>query len=215
VSRAKGSRIWDADGREYLDYTMGWGSTILGHADDRVQAAIRDVLDTGPTTPFPHPLEMEVSRLLVEDFAPAEMVVFGKNGSDVCTVAARMARVTTGKRVILSCGFHGWQDFAIEHFGRRQRRFGSWRRDVSQIPLQRRARFLRLYERYRHDLAAVMIDPAGPWQDDGPAPDADAIFLQTIADAARRAGSAHLRRDHHGLSLSWRQRPEATASRRT
>jgi predicted aldo/keto reductase-like oxidoreductase len=102
VSRAKGCRIWDGEDREYIDYTMGWGSTILGYADDRVQAAIRGVLDTAPVTPFPHPLEMEVSQLLVEDFAPAEMVVFGKNGSDVCTVAARLARLATGKRVILS-----------------------------------------------------------------------------------------------------------------
>ena len=53
---------------------------------------------------------------MVEDFPSAEMVVFGKNGSDVCTVAARLARLVTGRRLILSCGFHGWQDFALDCF---------------------------------------------------------------------------------------------------
>ena len=117
VARAKGCRIWDVEGNEFLDYTMGWGSTILGHADDRIQAAIAQVLDTGAVLPSPHPLEMEVSRMLVEDFPSNEMVAFGKNGSDVCTIAARLARRRSrGSATILSSGFHGWQDFALEYF---------------------------------------------------------------------------------------------------
>ena len=55
--------------------------------------------------------------MLTEDFPCAEMVVFGKNGSDACTVAARLARVHTGRRVILYSGYHGWQDFWAEQAG--------------------------------------------------------------------------------------------------
>jgi hypothetical protein len=55
---------------------MGWGSTILGHADDRIQAAIRAVLDSGGVLPFPHPIEMEVSRMLPDEFPSNDMVVF-------------------------------------------------------------------------------------------------------------------------------------------
>ena len=55
ISRAKGARVWDVEGNEFLDYTMGWGSTILGHAEDRIQDAIRQVLDDGTILPFPHP----------------------------------------------------------------------------------------------------------------------------------------------------------------
>jgi glutamate-1-semialdehyde aminotransferase len=154
--------VWDVEGREYIDYSMSWGATLLGHADDRVQEAIRRKLDSGPLPPFPDPLEMEVSRLLIEDFPGAEMVVFGKNGSDVCSVAARLARLVTGKRVILSCGFHGWQDFALGHFPF----------DASGIPagarqpfykfgFNDREDFFRLYREHRDDLAAVMIEPGG------------------------------------------------------
>lgn len=62
IARGKGSRVWDVEGHEFIDYTMGWGSTILGHADDRIQTAVRTALDTGAVLPFPHPVEMEVSR---------------------------------------------------------------------------------------------------------------------------------------------------------
>ncbi|MFC1701744.1 aminotransferase class III-fold pyridoxal phosphate-dependent enzyme, partial [Pseudomonadota bacterium] len=167
IERAKGSRVWDTEGNEFIDYTMGWGSTILGHADDRIQQAIRATLDCGAVLPSPHPLEMEVSQMLVEDFSPHEMVAFGKNGSDVCSIAARLARVTTGKHVILSCGFHGWQDFSLEYFQfqdcgipfRDERSLFKFRfNDVKG--------FLALYEIHKKDLAAVMIEPAGPLIDD-------------------------------------------------
>ncbi len=192
IERAKGCTVWDVEGHEYTDYTMGWGSTILGHADDRIQQAIRQTLDCGAVLPLPHPLEMEVSRMLVEDFAPHDMVAFGKNGSDVCSIAARLARVTTKKRVILSCGFHGWQDFALEYFSfedcgipfRDQRNLYKFQfNDIEG--------FLALYERHKNDLAAVMIEPAGPLIDDviglGGEPDPD--FLHLIADATRRVGA--------------------------
>ena len=192
VARAKGCRIWDVDGEEFLDYSMGWGSTLLGHADDRIQAAIRDVLDTGAVVPFPSPLEMDVTQMLVEDWPSAEMVVFGKNGSDVCTVAARLARLTTGKTTILSCGFHGWQDFALDYFTMASSgipdRPG---RSLHKFTFNDRAEFLALYDRCKDDLAAVLIEPAGALisPEAGIGSDADPAFLRLIADAARRAGA--------------------------
>ena len=192
TERGKGCHIWDVEGNEYIDFTMGWGSNILGHADPRIVRAIADSLEFGSVLPSPHPYEMEVSQMLVEDFAPHEMVAFGKNGSDVCSIAARLARVVTGKRVILSCGFHGWQDFALEYF-----RFEDCgvpyrdERSLYKFRFNDTAGFLDLYDRYKHDLAAVMIEPAGPLIDDAvglggePAPD----FLPLLADAARRVGA--------------------------
>ena len=192
IERAKGCIVWDVEGHEYTDYTMGWGSTILGHGDDRIQQAIRESLDCGAVLPLPHPLEMEVSRMLIEDFAPHDMVAFGKNGSDVCSIAARLARVTTKKRVILSCGFHGWQDFALEYF-----QFEDCgipfrdQRNLYKFQFNDIDGFLALYDRHKHDLAAVMIEPAGPLIDDlvglGGEPDPD--FLHLIADATRRVGA--------------------------
>lgn len=193
IARGKGCRVWDVEGHEFLDYTMGWGSTILGHADDRIQAAVREMVDTtGAVLPFPHPVEMEVSRRLLDWFPGNDMVVFGKNGSDMCTIASRLARVITRKRVILSCGFHGWQDFGLDYFTFEDcgipDRPG---RVLHKFPFNDRARFLELYEHHRHDLAAVMIEPAGPLIDDeaGLGGEPEPEFLHTVADAARQAGA--------------------------
>ena len=191
VSKAKGCHLWDQEGRCYIDYIMAWGSTILGYGDDRIQAAIGEVLEMPPLTPFPSYLEMDVARMLTEDIPCAEMVVFGKNGSDVCTVAARLARLHTGKRIILCSGYHGWQDFWVEADG-----FG-----VTGVPdrpeqLIHRFRFndeedfLRLFKRFKGDLAAVMLEPSGPGESiQGPEQDADKDFLETIAEATRSVGA--------------------------
>jgi glutamate-1-semialdehyde 2,1-aminomutase len=181
ISKAKGCRVWDPEGHEFLDYTMGWGSTMLGYADPRIQQAVSEsVAATAPLSPFPDPLEMEVSEMIAEDFPSAEMVAFGKNGSDVCTVAARLARIATGRRQILSCGFHGWQDFAVEPKG-----------ELHKFRFNDAAGFRALYERHRADLAAIMIEPAGPFisPDEGLAGDADKGFLDLLAQAARDAGA--------------------------
>ena len=186
----QGCHVWDPEGREYIDYSMSWGATILGHAEDRIQEAIRGKLDSGALPPFPDPLEMEVSRMLVEDFPSAEMVVFGKNGSDVCTVAARLARLVTGKRVILSCGFHGWQDFALDYFTFADSGIPKGPDQVlHKFRFNDRADFFRLYNEHRRDLAAVMIEPAGPFTgpESGMGGDADRGFLEEIAEAARNA----------------------------
>jgi glutamate-1-semialdehyde 2,1-aminomutase len=165
VSKAKGCHIWDSQQRKYIDYVMGWGCCLLGYADRRIQSAIKNVLDTGSITPFPYALEMEVAQMLIEDFPCAEMIVFGKNGSDICTVAARLARAHTGRKIILCSGYHGWQDFWVERMG-----FGSTGIPDCPEPLIHAFKFNdledfnRLYQLYRDDLAAVMLEPAGPAQ---------------------------------------------------
>ncbi|MCG6880325.1 MAG: aminotransferase class III-fold pyridoxal phosphate-dependent enzyme [Deltaproteobacteria bacterium] len=191
VSKAKGCHLWDQEGRRYIDYIMAWGSTILGYGDDRIQRAIADVLEMPPLTPFPSFLEMDVARMLTEDIPCAEMVVFGKNGSDVCTVAARLARIYTGKRIILCCGYHGWQDFWVE-----AELFEVTGVPERPEPLIHRFRFndkedfFRLFREHKGDLAAVMLEPSGPGESiQGPEQDADRDFLAAIAEAARSAGA--------------------------
>jgi glutamate-1-semialdehyde 2,1-aminomutase len=191
VSRASGCHLWSPEGRRYLDYVMGWGSALLGYNEPRVRQAIQDVMDCAPVVPFPHPLEIEVSRMLVEDVPCAEMVVFGKNGSDVCTLAARVARLFTGRTTILFCGYHGWGDWWVEHAG-----FGASGVPDRAAPLIHRFRFndladfTRLFERHRADLAAVMLEPAGPGERPGQVSgDGDPRVLQAIASMTREAGA--------------------------
>jgi glutamate-1-semialdehyde aminotransferase len=191
VTRAKGCHVWDSEYRQYIDYIMGWGCSLLGYADERVQSAIRDVLETGAVAPFPYPLEMEVAQMLTEDFPCAEMVVFGKNGSDVCSVAARLARAYTGKHIILCSGYHGWQDFWVERMG-----FAVTGIPDRPQPLIHAFKFndlhdfKRLYQIYRDDLAAVMLEPAGPAQSiQGHFQDADPAFLTELAQITRATGA--------------------------
>jgi glutamate-1-semialdehyde 2,1-aminomutase len=191
ISKAKGCYLWDLEGRRYIDYIMGWGCALLGYAEERVQQAVREVLDSAAVVPFPHPLEIEVAHMLTEDIPCAEMVVFGKNGSDVCTVAARLARVFTGKKTILYSGYHGWQDFWAEQAG-----FAATgiperpERLIHPFKFNDLSDFRRLFLRYRDDLAAVMLEPSGPGESvQGPVQDADRDFLAAIAEATREAGA--------------------------
>lgn len=191
IERAQGCHLWDVSGRRYLDYTMGWGSVLLGYAHPEVRAALERAAASGPTLAWPQPVEIEVAERLCEDFPGAEMVCFAKNGSDACTFAARMARQFTGKRTILFSGYHGWQDFWVEQVG--FERTGVAPRDPAQIfrfPFHDLDSFRALYEQHRGDLAAVFVEPS-PWAGDGLGfePDSDPLFLRTLARMAREAGA--------------------------
>ncbi|HLA42156.1 MAG TPA: aminotransferase class III-fold pyridoxal phosphate-dependent enzyme, partial [Aggregatilineales bacterium] len=113
LQRGEGSHVWDVDGNEYIDYPMGLGPIILGHAHPVVNAAVSEQLAQGSTFTHMHPLEVEVAELLVENIPHVEMVRFGKNGSDVTTGAVRAARAYTGRSKIVSYGFHGWHDWYV------------------------------------------------------------------------------------------------------
>jgi glutamate-1-semialdehyde aminotransferase len=191
IERARGCHVWDPEGRQYIDYVMGWGSALLGYNEPRVQRAIVDAMSCAPVVPLPHPLEVEVTHMLVEDIPCAEMAIFGKNGSDACVVAARCARVFTGRPVILFSGYHGWGDWWVEHAG-----FAATGVPERPRPLVHRFRFndladfTRLYDTHRHELAAVMLEPAGPAESPGGRmQDADRDFLTAVATMTREAGA--------------------------
>ncbi len=111
--RGKGSHVWDMDGNEYVDYMLGLGPVILGHADDEVNAAVAESLSQGISMSLPHPMEAELAQELVDTIPCAEMVRYGKNGSDATTGAVRAARAYTGRDMVACCGYHGWQDWYI------------------------------------------------------------------------------------------------------
>ena len=111
--RGKGSRVWDVDGNEFIDYMLGLGPAILGHADDEVNHAVAEALASGASMSLPHPMEAELARELCDIIPCAEMVRFGKNGSDVTAGAVRAARGITGREKVACCGYHGWQDWFV------------------------------------------------------------------------------------------------------
>lgn len=110
IARAKGSRLWDPDGNEYIDCNAALGPIILGHSDPTVTEAVANQLEAGTVFTMEHPLQVEVAELVIDMVPCAEKVKFAKNGNDVTTLAAKLARAYTGREVIATQGYHGWGD---------------------------------------------------------------------------------------------------------
>ncbi len=113
IARGKGSRVWDVDGNEYIDFVNSLAAVTLGYGDPDVDAAVRAQLDDGVIFSLPHPLEVKVSEKIAALVPCAEMVRFGKNGSDATAGAVRISRARTGRDHVAVCGYHGWQDWYI------------------------------------------------------------------------------------------------------
>lgn len=113
LEKGKGSKVWDIDGNEYIDFMNGLLCVSLGYADDDVNNAVIAQLQKGVSFSLPHTLETEVAEKLIDLIPCAEKVRFGKNGSDATTGAIRLARAYTQKELVLVCGYHGWQDWYI------------------------------------------------------------------------------------------------------
>lgn len=113
ISKAKGAHVWDLDGNKYIDLVNSLASISLGYGDRDVSRAVRKQLKKGVSFSLPGVLESEVAELLVDLIPSAEMVRFGKNGSDATSAAIRLARAYTGRDHIVVCGYHGWQDWYI------------------------------------------------------------------------------------------------------
>jgi glutamate-1-semialdehyde 2,1-aminomutase len=113
IEKAKGSTVWDIDGNKYVDLVSSLASVTLGHSDVGLNRAIKSQLKKGVIYSLPGKLEAEVAEIICELVPSAEMVRFGKNGTDATSAAVRLARAYTGRNTILVCGYHGWQDWYI------------------------------------------------------------------------------------------------------
>ena len=113
LDRGDGAWVWDVDGNRYLDWLMALGPVSLGYANAEVDAAITDQLGRGVVFSQMNALEVEVAEMLAARIPCAEMVRFGKNGSDATTAAIRAARALTGRPLVAVCGYHGWHDWYI------------------------------------------------------------------------------------------------------
>jgi glutamate-1-semialdehyde aminotransferase/spore coat polysaccharide biosynthesis protein SpsF (cytidylyltransferase family) len=113
LESGKGCRVRDVDGNEYIDYVQGLLPNILGYAHEEVNAAAAAQLAQGHSFSLPHPVEVKLAERLTQIVPCAEMVRFGKNGSDATSGAVRAARAYTGRDRIACCGYHGWQDWYI------------------------------------------------------------------------------------------------------
>ena len=200
LERGEGARVWDVDGNDYIDYVLGLLPVVLGYRDPDVDAAIRAQLDKGISFSLATALEAELAERLVELIPCAEMVRFGKNGSDATTAAIRLARAHTGRDKIAICGYHGWHDWYIgttaRHLGVPQ----AVRDLVRHVPVQRPDVLEANLKREPDEFAAVILEPVGL---EPPKPG----FLQALRALCDRYGVVLVfRRDHHRFPHSSRRR---------
>lgn len=113
AARAKGARIWDVDGNEYIDWVSGIGAIILGYCDPVVDDAVREQIGKGVATSINSELELELAEELCRTIPCAEMVRYAKCGGEACAIAVRIARGVTGRDKVLFCGYHGWHDWYL------------------------------------------------------------------------------------------------------
>lgn len=108
-ARAEGCRLWDVDGREYVDLMCSWGPVLLGHHHAAVDAAYRRQAADGVCMNGPAPVLVELAETLVEQIPHADWVMFQKNGSDATTTCVTAARAGTGRRKVLVArgSYHG------------------------------------------------------------------------------------------------------------
>ena len=112
-ARQQGGYFWDVDGHKYIDFNMGAGAVLLGHAYPTVVRAVQDQAALGTGLSINHPLELETAELLAELVPCAEMVRFCKGGGEANAVAVRIARAATGREKVVFCGYHGWHDWYL------------------------------------------------------------------------------------------------------
>ncbi len=181
ADHAQGCRIWDIDGNEYVDLISGLAAVNLGYADEEINAAVTRQLASGVTISLSNPLEAVVSQQIIDLVPCAEMVHFGKNGSDATTAAIRIARGFTGRDHVIVCGYHGWQDWFIGTIPSRALGVpASYSELVHPVPyndLQALEEELR-----KNPTAAVIMEPmTTTWPEEG--------YLQGVKDLAHQHGA--------------------------
>lgn len=119
ITRAQGSKITDADGREYIDYVCSWGASMVGHAHHRVVSAVAERAALGLSFGAPTELETQLASTIISHLPSMEMVRFVSSGTEACMSAVRLARAYGGRKKILKFEghYHGHSDFLLAGAG--------------------------------------------------------------------------------------------------
>jgi len=182
VERAQGSRVWDVDGNEYVDFVNALNAITLGHCDPDVSAAVQEMMARGTIFSLSHPVEIEVAEKIIELVPCAERVRFGKNGSDATAGSIRAARAFTGRDRVAVCGYHGWQDWYIGSTARNKGVPGATRALTHGFLYNDLASLEAVLSKHPGEFAAVILEPMNSsW----PAPG----FLAGVVELAHAHGA--------------------------
>jgi glutamate-1-semialdehyde 2,1-aminomutase len=126
VNRARGSKVWDVDGNELIDYVCTWGPAILGHAHPKIIAAVKTAADFGTSFGIPNPLEVTMAKLICELVPSVKKVRMTSSGTEACMSAIRLARGFTQRDKIIKFDgcYHGHVDSLLVKAGSGALTFG-------------------------------------------------------------------------------------------
>jgi len=170
TAKAKGSRIYDVDGNSYIDYCMGYGPLILGHANEKVRRAVEERLENGWLYGTPVEVEIEFARLIAELYPSIDMVRFVNTGSEATMTALRLAKGFTGKKKFIKIegGFHGAHDSVLVKAGSGATTHGvpnsagvpeSFVKDTIQIPYNDVEALVSVAEKGKEEISAIILEP--------------------------------------------------------
>ncbi len=156
---AKGGRVKDVDGNEYIDMLCSYGPIIIGHREKEIDdAVVEQIRKKGFCMSLVQPVQNTLAKKVTELIPCAEMVVFVKTGSDATTFATRVARGFTHKTKILRCGYHGWHDWCVEVKGGVPKKLYE---DVYEFHYNDLEGAEKLVNENKDDLAAIIVTPVG------------------------------------------------------
>nr|WP_144921297.1 glutamate-1-semialdehyde 2,1-aminomutase [Paenibacillus bovis] len=197
MERGKGSRIFDIDGNEYIDYVLSWGPLILGHANDRVVEAIKKVAEDGTSFGAPTLLENKLANLVIERVPSIEIVRMVSSGTEATMSALRLARGYTGRNKIMKfegC-YHGHGDSLLIKAGSGVATLGlpdspgvpeGIAKNTITVPYNDLESVRYAFEQYGDDIAGIIVEPvAGNMGVVPPRPG----FLQGLRDITNEYGS--------------------------
>ncbi len=156
---AKGGRVIDVDGNEYIDMLCAYGPIIIGHCEEEIDnAVINHIKEKGFCMSLVQPIQNELAQKLIDIIPCAEKVFFMKTGSDATSAAVRVARGYTDRTKVLRCGYHGWHDWCVEVKGGIPQKFYE---DVFEFHYNDLEGAEDLFKKHGADIACVIMTPFG------------------------------------------------------
>jgi glutamate-1-semialdehyde 2,1-aminomutase len=197
IDRAQGSRLWDADGREFTDYVCSWGALILGHSEPAVVAAIKDQAARGTSYGMTSPLEIELGEEIARAVPSIQRIRFVSSGTEAAMSAVRLARAFTQRDLILKFegGYHGHADSFLVDAGSGLATLGiacspgvpaALAALTLNAPFNDLGAVDRLFAEQRGKIAAIIVEPVAANM--GVVAPADA-FLDGLRERAQRDGA--------------------------
>lgn len=170
MERGKGSKIYDIDGNEYIDFVLSWGPLVLGHADEQVIEALKKVAESGTSFGAPSELETKMAELVIERVPSVEVVRMVNSGTEATMSALRLARGYTGRNKILKfegC-YHGHGDSLLIKAGSGVATLGlpdspgvpeAVAMNTLTVPYNDVESLRYVFKEFGDDIAAVILEP--------------------------------------------------------